>query len=234
VAVEYTLLTNAADEVDAATFTTASVSPATGDLLFVSTAAFDGAGAGTVFPPTSITWNGNNLTKIISHKEVSDYNSVSIWYYQVATGASATVVINWSDTHNNCAWTVGKVTGHDSASPIRDSDLSIGGGGSDPTITMTSVSGDLSLDCGYFSFAGAGDVDPANGQTVISEEVLLGDPTLMATGKLAVTGTSVTVGYTGGFSSTYGMVACVIKQGGPSANAHLDRTASLHPLLIAC
>lgn len=129
--------------------TTASVTLNTGDLLVVQVGQSKFPVPGLV---TGITWNGNALTKAVSQTgggvESSNWSETSIWYYKVATGASATVIITCSGSCDVIFSVVNQITGHDTTTPIGDTDA-VGGdnsGAPEPSLTLTTVSGDLVLD----------------------------------------------------------------------------------------
>ncbi|CAB4176412.1 hypothetical protein UFOVP1672_9 [uncultured Caudovirales phage] len=220
-AVALTNKTSGENEAATTANNTASVTLATGDLLIVRTGAF--RSAGSLVAPSSITWNGNNLTSLVARDLIAGFSHESIWYYQVSSGGSAVVTINYATAPDSVMWCVDVATGHDTAVLFRDNDSAGFAGGASPTITMTSVSGDYAVDIAGFAFAAATAFGPAGGQTQDYETDLAGDPTGYGCGSKAATGTTITMNYSGSFGSDACILGAVIQQSPPPAGASRAR-----------
>lgn len=147
-AISRTTLTTT-ETVSASSSTSASVTLNTGDLLVVQVGQSKFPVPGLV---TGITWNGHALAPAVSQTgggfDSSNWSESGIWYYKVATGASATVIITCSGSCDVIHSIVHQITGHDTTTPIGDTDA-VGGdnsGAPEPSLTLTTVSGDLVLD----------------------------------------------------------------------------------------
>lgn len=150
--------------------TITGVALASGDLLYVSI-ALDNPGAEAQMP-SAVTWNGISLTKAIDSHNAAGVHSrwagTSGWYLQVASGATASVVITTPGVNAAISTAVLSYTGFDTGAPIGDTDSTYQdtGSGIPPSCTLTTAVGDEIVDThasadGYAAYA------PQSGQTEI-------------------------------------------------------------------
>lgn len=194
--------------------TTASVTLAAGDLLVVQVGLTKYSTAQAV---TGITWNGNALTKAVSKTGMpsvtSEWHEVSIWYLKVAAGASATVAITCAGSNDVIISAVSKITGHDTTTPIGDTDSleHDNSSGVEPSLTLTTVSGDLVLDC--LQLEDTANETEGAGQTAIYEDADGNNFSGHFSAKTA-SGTSTTVSWTRALDRGYDYCAAVITAAG--------------------
>lgn len=127
---------------------TISVTPTTGRLLVVAVSIFHAFDAPTV---TGITWNGNAMTQTValdgSGGGSYPWAGGAIYHYEVATGATANVVVSLSGTANNlvCA-AVYEIAGYNTGAIVGDTD-SAQTTASDHSLTLTTAADDVVIDC---------------------------------------------------------------------------------------
>lgn len=202
-----------AQSVGAASSLTYAATLATGDLLVVLAGQGTFGGSRTV---TGVTWNGIALTKAIDNTTFVHHCS-SIWYLHVTSGATANIVVTISGTSQNIKAYAFSVTGHDSASPIGDTDTTAqtsNGTGVEPTLTLTgATAGDLAIDILEYENDSGSNVQGA-GQTEMTDVITnhgVYDQVLCGSYEAAA-GSSVTMSYTRGQDRAYTYCAAVIKQ----------------------
>jgi hypothetical protein len=143
-AVSGTLLTSNFDNVDAVSFTTASVSPAANSLLIVGEFLAAATTAGTA----NITDSSGLLTWTTQIHDLDGGRSAGIHTAQCgASPGSFTITVNQTGgdaTHTGCGHAVVQVTGHDSGTPVVQTKL-VGGDGSTNTAGVE-VTGTLTTD----------------------------------------------------------------------------------------
>jgi hypothetical protein len=196
-----------------ATSTISTVALTTGDLLVVSVACGDAAGANAV---TGITWNSIALTKAVESNGglggSDEWNASSIWYLKIASGTTANIVITCAGTNTSIHSVCQKYTGHDTTTPIGDTDALAQpnvGTGFAASLTLTTSSGDDVLDV-LAAYAAGGGYTVGAGQTLLYDATDGND----STGKFsreAASGASVTMSWTDNAFNTFNHVAAVVK-----------------------
>jgi hypothetical protein len=190
----------------------ASVTVSTGDLLVVAigTTTF-----GTAETVSGVTWNGNALTKAVSKNQATgaqaQWHEVSIWYLKIAAGATATVAITLTGTCDDLLAQAVKYTGHDTTTPIGDTDSTFldNAGGVEPSLTLTTASGDEVLD--VLQIEDTANLTEGAGQTSIYEAATSNNFGTIHVSAEAATGTSVTMSWTRALDRGYDYCAAVIK-----------------------
>jgi len=114
-------LTSGTSAGGSASFTTASISPTSGDLIIVSVGIVSVTPSNSKIGPPSIS--GAGLTFNLLSKQDSSATTKSHWVFWAVAGAGATagaLTIGWSPTGPglNINWVVDKITGQDSSSTI--------------------------------------------------------------------------------------------------------------------
>lgn len=156
----------------ASTCTKASVTLNTGDLLVVCVAA---ARYPNVNEVTGVTWNSISLTKAVEAtvegEGSSEWQHASIWYLKIASGATGSIVATAGSSNTSIILQAFSYTGHDTTTPIGNTSSTRQNASSavDPSLTLTTVSGDEVVDClsfysefGYTATVGAGQTQKLN------------------------------------------------------------------------
>lgn len=126
--------------------TRASVALLTGDLLVVVVNIMDPFDSATV---SGVTWNGNAMTQAVAKKGASggaQWCASSIWYLKIASGTTGDIVATFTDTATDCQMTSRSYTGHDTTTPIGDTDSTDSNSVAAPDLTLTTASGDQVID----------------------------------------------------------------------------------------
>jgi hypothetical protein len=128
-----------------ATHTSASVSASAGDLVIASIATHKFQPADK---PSGVTYNGNAMTLAVDEWTSSagsgKWNATAIYYYKATGSISGTVVVTCPNTMERISCAVFKVTGHDTTTPVGDTDTQqADNGGTQPSLTLTTTSGDF-------------------------------------------------------------------------------------------
>ena len=195
------------------TTTTSAVAPNTGDLLLVRVAAWQFP---TGFPATGVTWNGIALTLAVQKTGAGTQakrNDTSVWYLQVATGASATVIVTFTGTNFVVFVEVETYTGFNTTTPIGATNTTEqeNGSGVAPSLAVATSSGDMAVDALGSESGVAANVTIGAGQTLSYQ-----DDDANSVGSFsyeAATGASVTMSW--GFlvlDRNYTYCAAVIQQ----------------------
>lgn len=125
-----------------------SITPSTDDLL-VCLAASTGY-LDAHLGHASCSWNGNAMTqKFHNHQTGSNvHRTISGWSLIVPSGATAGAVLTLTATTSNIAIALIRYTGHNATTPIGDTDSTFqdGGTGTEPSLTLTTATGDEVLD----------------------------------------------------------------------------------------
>ena len=164
-----TQLTNLESAVAAGNQTTASVAVSTGDLVIVA-AALNGADAFTV---TSLTNSaGFAVDAWTKHEDELATNTNQlrcvVWTAQVTSGGTGTVTVTVS-VGDLGRWNVQvfSVTGHNTSTPVAQSETAQQGAGASLTVTLGSSPAATSMVMGFLAQEGAvqGTVTPGSGFT---------------------------------------------------------------------
>ena len=188
----------------ATSITRASVALSTGDLLVVTVNCVDPFDSATV---SGVTWNGNAMTKAVDKKGASGgalWCYSSFWYYKVTSGATGDIVATFTDTATSIQMTSRSYTGHDTTTPIGDTDSTDSNTLADPSLTLTTVNGDQVLDAKAGENYGA-DESAGAGQTALYDAGEFGVSYEDATGS------SVTTSWSDATNAGWVYTAVVIK-----------------------
>lgn len=118
-------------------------------------------GAGSAISGVSATYDGITMTSLGSATYAADYEYVQAWYLPYPAAGTRNAVVTWSSPSSNAIVSVATFTG--CGAPIGLQTQNAGAG--DPSLTVTSATGDVVVDCLAAYRDGAAGFVVGSGQT---------------------------------------------------------------------
>lgn len=138
----------AGNEASSSNTVSVSVTPTTGRLLVCAVMIHNAFNAPTI---SSVTWNGNALTSAITRDGAgggeTNWEGAGIFYYAVASGTTANVVVTLSGSATRVWAAVYEIDSYNTGSPVGDTDFAELIFQSAHTLTLTTAANDVVIDC---------------------------------------------------------------------------------------
>lgn len=208
-----TVLTNGSDTVDAASFTTASVTPASNKLVLVAVVNSKGSA------PTTPTISGNGITytqvnTVAFYTIATPQRRLTLFQGLNASPSAGAITIDFAGaTQTNCIWAVIEIGNVNTTTPVVQSAVnSVDDSASALVVTLAAFADVANGAVGVFSWkqtaAGAGSMTPGGGFTELTDAT--SQTPLVGLETEYIVTNDTTVDATPAASSAMGGIACEV------------------------
>lgn len=201
-------------------------------------AAQIGSGAGTPVAPNACKWGGSGgtaLTQVGSTQTFNTYFKHSVWELVGATAQSSTMYCSWPSNQDETALLAVSYTGVDQTTPKGTVATNQAETSASPTVTVTSVSGDVVVGFCYFANSNGGVTSLTSSQTERKKIVTIGGLgyEALSIADTTASGTSTVMTWTGNTTRSFAAVGFALKaaSSGSTYNDTLTESATVDATL---
>lgn len=201
-------------------------------------AAQIGSGAGTPVAPNACKWGGSGgtaLTQVGSTQTFNTYFKHSVWELVGATAQSSTMYCSWPSNQDETALLAVSYTSVDQTTPKGTVATNQAESSASPTVTVTSVSGDVVVGFCYFANSNGGITSLTSSQTERKKIVTIGGLgyEALSIADTTASGTSTVMTWTGNTTRSFAAVGFALKaaSSGSTYNDTLTESATVDATL---